>query len=171
VNVNTLGTIIMAMAAVATSVATAGQSSTPQAPNPVRWTVQSPPESVAAGQTVIIKLAAQIDEGWHLYALEQTKGGPIATKLSVSPDPPFALQVKAIDKPDPQVTHDPNFGMDTSFYDGAVVFGLPVKVAANLAAGEREISLNAYFQACNDRICLRPTTTTTKIKVKVRPRS
>jgi DsbC/DsbD-like thiol-disulfide interchange protein len=132
--------------------------------------MQSPPESVTAGQTIVLKLAAEIEEGWHLYSLDQTKGGPIATRLSVNPDPPFRLQVKEIDKPDPQVTHDPNFGMDTSFYDGTVVFGLPVKIAANLAAGEREIAVNAYFQACNERICLRPATTTTRVKVKVRRR-
>lgn len=155
--------VLLVLAAAAVPVAAAAQPL-----NPVRWSVQSPPSTATAGQTVRIQLAAQIDEGWHLYALEQESNGPMPTALSAGPAPAFTLNVKEIDAPEPQKTHDPNFEAETAWYAESVVFGLPVKVAAGTAAGERTIEVKARFQACNDTLCLRPATVTLPVKVKVR---
>jgi hypothetical protein len=83
---------LAAMAAVAMSVATTGQPSTPQAPilsdgrcrvrrslSPDKPSLSSSPrKSTRAG----------------ILRTRTDQGGPIATKLSVSPDPPFTLRVK-----------------------------------------------------------------------------
>lgn len=134
--------------------------------NPIRWSAQPPAETVKAGGTIIVQAIAVMDEGWHLYALDPVEGGPIPTTISAGPAPAFTLIAKDIDKPEPKRAPDPNFGVETAYYEGSATFGLPIKVAADVPAGERELEITARFQACNDKFCLRPQTATMKIRVK-----
>ena len=136
-------------------------------PNPIRWTAQQPAESVKAGERITVTVTAVMDEGWHLYALDPVEGGPIPTKITAGPAPSFTLQDKDIEKPEPKRSHDPNFGIETAYYDESATFGLPIKVAADVPAGTREFEVSARFQACNDQFCLRPQTSSMQIKVKV----
>jgi DsbC/DsbD-like thiol-disulfide interchange protein len=136
-------------------------------PTPIRWTAQAPSESVKAGENVTVSVTAVMDEGWHLYALDPIEGGPIPTKITAGPAPSFTLQEKDIEKPEPKRSHDPNFGVETAYYDGSATFGLPIKVATDVPAGVREFEVAARFQACNDQFCLRPQTASMKIKIKV----
>jgi DsbC/DsbD-like thiol-disulfide interchange protein len=136
-------------------------------PTPIRWSAQPPAVSVKAGARVTVEIVAVIDEGWHLYALDPVEGGPIPTRITAGPAPAFTLQDKDIDKPEPKRAHDPNFGIETAYYEETATFGLPVAVAANVPAGEREAEITARFQACNDSICLRPQVSSMKIKLKV----
>jgi thiol:disulfide interchange protein DsbD len=154
--------ILLTVAAAAIPVAAAAQPLTP-----VRWSVQSAPATVAAGQTLRVEIVAQIDEGWHLYALEQEQKGPVPTQLTAGPSPAFTLAPKDIEAPEPQKTQDPNFGTETAWYADSAVFTLPIKVAAGTAAGEQAIEVKARFQACNDTLCLRPATITLPVKVTV----
>ena len=77
-----------------------------QAPSPVKWSIQKAPASAQAGQTIAIQFAAQIEKGWHLYALEQPSDGPIPTQITVGPVPHFTLDPKKIDKPEPEKIND-----------------------------------------------------------------
>jgi DsbC/DsbD-like thiol-disulfide interchange protein len=138
--------------------------------NPVRWSVQAAPSAVTAGQIARIQVAAQIDEGWHLYALEQAEKGPLPTELTAGPEPAFTMRQKEIESPEPQRTQDPNFGVETAWYADSAVFTLPVEVAANVAAGARVIEVRARFQACNATLCLRPATVTLSVKITVAKR-
>lgn len=156
--------VLFTLAAVAMPIAAAAQ----QPLNPVRWSVQAPPSTVSAGKAVRLQVVARMDEGWHLYALEQESSGPMPTDLTAGPAPAFTLDRKEIEAPEPQKTQDPNFGTETAWYDGQATFVLPVKVAAGTAAGERTIEVKARFQACNDTLCLRPATVTLPVKVTVR---
>jgi DsbC/DsbD-like thiol-disulfide interchange protein len=140
-----------------------------QPPTPVKWSIKKAPAEASAGQTVVIQFAAQIDDGWHLYALDQPYDGPIPTTITVSPQPLFSLNPKEIERPDPEKIDDASFGVETHHYTRSVVFGLPVKVAADAAAGQREIEIAARFQACSDKVCLRPTTVTRKATIKITP--
>lgn len=135
--------------------------------NPVRWSVQAAPSAVTAGQIARIQVAAQIDDGWHLYALDQVEKGPLPTELTAGAEPTFTLRQQDIESPEPQRTEDRNFGVETAWYAESAVFTLPVKVAADAAAGPRVIEVRARFQACNDVLCLRPATVTLPVKVTV----
>src|SRR6266545_5023983 len=131
---------------------------------PVRWSVQAAPTGVTAGQVARIQIAAQIDKGWHLYALEQVDKGPLPTELTAGVAPTFTMRKTDIEGPEPERTQDRNFGVETAWYADSAVFTLPVKVAANAAAGARVIEVHARFQACNDTLCLRPATVTLPVK-------
>ncbi len=137
------------------------------APTPIRWSAQPPAESVKAGGRVTVQAVAVIDEGWHLYALEPIEGGPIPTRITVGPAPPFSLNEQEIEKPEPKRAHDPNFGIETAYYEETATFGLPLAVAAGTAPGEREAEITARFQACSDSICLRPQTFLIKVKIGI----
>jgi DsbC/DsbD-like thiol-disulfide interchange protein len=143
-------------------------AATAQVPSPVKWSIQKAPASAQAGQTVTIRFAAQIEKGWHLYALDQPSDGPIPTEISVAPATQFTLDAKKIDKPAPEKINDENFGMETHRYSHNVVFGLPVTIAPSVPAGERQIEVSARFQACSDKVCLRPTTVTETTTIAVR---
>jgi len=139
-----------------------------QPPTPIRWAAQQPSEGVKAGQSVHVQVTAVIDDGWHLYALDPVEGGPIPTRITAGPAPTFALQEKDIVRSEPKRAHDPNFGIETAYYEETTTFGLPITVSKDLAAGERELEITARFQACNDTICLRPQAATMKVKLTVR---
>ena len=63
------------------------------AQNPVSWTLESDAKgkSLKSGEKLSAKLKAQIEENWHLYAVEQLTGGPFPTKISVAENLPFVL--------------------------------------------------------------------------------
>lgn len=157
---------LKSLAILVTLVAATTAAST-QVSNPVKWSIQKAPATARAGQTVTIQFAARIDKGWHLYALEQPSDGPIPTEISVGPASHFTLDPKKIDKPEPEKVNDENFGVETHHYSGTVVFGLPVTIVTNAPAGQQEIEVSARFQACSDKVCLRPTTVSQKTTVTV----
>jgi thiol:disulfide interchange protein DsbD len=142
-------------------------SAAAQAENPVRWSAAvKAREPVKAGTRFDVALTAKIEDGWHLYSTTQPPGGPIATRITVPAGSVFSLAGPA-DGPPPREAFDPNFSMETEFYDEAVVFTVPIRVAAGAAAGVQELRIHAYFQTCDDRFCLPPRTERLSLRVDV----
>jgi thiol:disulfide interchange protein DsbD len=137
-----------------------------QPPTPVHWTIEREPATVRRGETLRIQLKADIDQGWHLYALEQPADGPKATTISIAPQPAFMLARKRIDRPAPKSAVR-GAREASNYYEGRVVFGLPVTVGNAAPSGAQEITVTAKFQACNNTMCLRRTTVTQKVAVTV----
>jgi thiol:disulfide interchange protein len=127
------------------------------AQNPITWNLDSEAKgkSLKADEAFKVKLNATLEEGWHLYALEQPAGGPIATKISLPNDSPFKLDGKIISQ-NPKTAFDPNFQIETKFYEKQASFTLPIKSTGEFKADD--IAVHVYFQACNDSICLPPKT-------------
>src|SRR5690348_638846 len=82
--------------------------------NPIRWTLKSESSAVKVGDKFNAQVIAAIDEGWHLYSLEQQSGGPIPTRIWMAEEQKFKL-AGDIESPLAQVRFDPNFNMDTQF--------------------------------------------------------
>ncbi len=105
------------------------------------------------------QLKADIDEGWHLYALEQPPGGPIATTIVTSGI--YAIHGK-IESPKPTVRIDTLFtGVDgkpleTRFYTKSVTFVIPV--SSEVTDSPNDFNVDVRFQLCNDQFCLPPRT-------------
>jgi thiol:disulfide interchange protein len=132
------------------------------AQNPAKWSLSLAPATgvIKAGDKVRIDLKADIEQGWHLYALEQPEGGPIATTIKVTEGKPFQID-GVIDSPKPTSKPDPNFPVDgkpleTMFFVDKVGFVVPLKATAE--ASSNDISLDVRFQLCNDTFCLPPKT-------------
>ena len=136
--------------------------------DPVKFTLRLAPgvAAVEPGSTFRVQLTAKMDEGWHLYSITQPAGGPIATRVSVSKGQPVTL-AGTIDGPQPRVVFDQSFGMDTELYDGEATFGIPLKLAADAKAGTQKITIETYFQACNDQLCLPPRTVRAETEIRI----
>jgi len=136
--------------------------------NPVTWTLTTK-EKLAAlkpGSAFNAQLTAKIEGGWHLYSLDQPDGGPKPTRVVVPTEQVFEL-ADSIESPQPIKKHDENFGMETEFFESAVTFTLPVRVAANAPAGQHKLKVEVRFQTCSEQFCLPPKTVKLELAVEV----
>jgi thiol:disulfide interchange protein len=100
-------------------------------------------------------LTGKISPGWHVYSITQPPGGPNAASVSVPPGQPFHVQ-GPITGTKPRSAFDPNFQMNTEFYESSVTLNVPL--ATDSTANAQNIRMNVRFQTCNDRLCLPPKT-------------
>jgi DsbC/DsbD-like thiol-disulfide interchange protein len=133
----------------------------------IRWTAAGPEGPVKPGGTATIHLTADIDPGWHLYAFNQPPGGPRSLEVTSVKGGPGAVVSAKIDAPPPKVTHDPNFNLETRYYDEPTTIAVPVRIATAETPGARRVSLQIVFQACTERLCLRPYTETVSVDITV----
>jgi len=132
------------------------------AQEPAKWSLSLEPSSdYLAGDKPKAQLKAEIEAGWHLYALEQPPGGPIATTIKVTEGSPFQIAGK-IESPKPTERLDPLFTgtngkpLVTKFFADGVAFAIPLKATSNSTAAQ--VSIDVRFQLCNDQFCLPPRT-------------
>lgn len=133
------------------------------AQSPAKWslTSDSKPAQLKTNDKIKVILKAEIESGWHLYALEQPEGGPIATTIKVTEGRPFEI-VGKIDSTKPTIKEDPLFtGTDgkplvTKYFDDSAVFNISLKTTGETQADA--LSFDVRFQVCNDRFCQPPKT-------------
>jgi len=133
------------------------------AQNPAAWSLssESSGRSLKSGALFNANLKAEIEPGWHLYALEQPEGGPVATTVKITEGQPFEIAGK-IESPKPITKTDPLFTgadgkpLDTKFFMTSATFSVPLKATADTSA--EILSLDVRFQLCNDTVCLPPRT-------------
>ena len=127
------------------------------AQNPTKWSLESDAKgkSLKVNENFKATLKAEIEGDWHLYALEQPAGGPIATTIKIPEGKPFKLNAE-VTAPKPITEFDPNFQIDTKFYTGKAEFNLPLQASSETSADD--LAVNVRFQLCNDTLCLPPKT-------------
>ncbi len=125
--------------------------------DPIRWSIQleTRQEVLKSGDRLSVQVTAKIEDGWHLYSLDQEPGGPIPTRIRLPEDQPFKL-ADTIDSPAPRVEMDPNFNMETQFFEEEVTFVLPLAIAANTSSGKHQLKVNVTYQTCTATRCLPP---------------
>jgi DsbC/DsbD-like thiol-disulfide interchange protein len=148
----------LAQAAVlcAMTVAYAGaQERQPAEINPIKWTLKGQPaKPLKAGDKFTLQLTAAIEDGWHLYSTEEMPEGPKPTRIVLIPNQPFELS--DIDSPAPQRSVDPNFGVETEFYEHSASFALAVQVKRDAASGTHKVVVQVRYQSCTETLCLLP---------------
>ena len=130
------------------------------AQNPVKWSMST---GQPDGGSYKFAITAEIETGWHLYALDQPSGGPIATTIKSGDPSQFIIDGK-INAPKPISKIDPLFldangkGLETRYYEGTVVFGIPIKAVTEAHIPQLEYAFEVRYQLCNDTYCLPPKT-------------
>jgi thiol:disulfide interchange protein len=157
-------THVARLAAVAGILAAAATIASAQE-DPVKWTAATRATTVKPGANFDVQVTATMGEGWHLYSLTQPPP-PIATRITVAKGQPFSAG-GPIDGPLPQTAFDQSFGIDTEFYADSAAFTLPVKAEANAPGGKTRVKVQAYYQSCNDTMCLPPKTATMEVPIEV----
>jgi hypothetical protein len=135
-----------------------GQPADPAAAETATWTVAaSPAQSIKPGTALTVTLHAKVQDGWHVYGLEQLPNGPTPLRITIDPNKVASASGAAKGSPTTKV-HDPAFNLDTPLYSHAFSASVPVRVAPHLAAGPQAIPVSVRFQTCNGAICQPPKT-------------
>jgi thiol:disulfide interchange protein len=120
----------------------------------------------ARGDETGVIIATAIPSGWHLYSLTQPPGGPIATTINVGPSS-VVRKFGAIKSPVPIIAPDPNFGIESEWYQDEAAFIVPLKVAPDAPLGPTTLVVRIGYQTCNARYCLPPTEDTLLVPMTV----
>jgi thiol:disulfide interchange protein DsbD len=125
--------------------------------DPVQWAIQPVKgfEQVKPGAPAWLELTATVQPGWHLYSPTTPPGGPIPTKIELTPNP--AVIGAKVWRQNPVRRLDPNFNIDTETYAGSAIFYIEADTKPG-GAGPVTLEASAYYQACSDVKCLRPVT-------------
>jgi DsbC/DsbD-like thiol-disulfide interchange protein len=125
-------------------------------PHPIQWTLTAKAMNLPLRQGSVVQaiLRAKILPGWHLYATEQQPGGPTATRINLSPSQPFRLDGAIESEMPPAITNDPNFNLETRYFEGDASFRIPIKATSRVSAAQEKLTVDVLFQTCNDRMCL-----------------
>src|SRR4030095_5810425 len=62
---------------------------------------------------------------------------------------------------------DPNFNLDTEYYEEEVSFALPLKLLPDTKDGRYQLKATANWVTCNDRLCLPPKERTLTVDVAI----
>ena len=146
---------------VAVAQAQLGGGGTPAAESLVQ--VAAPPVSVAAGGTATASVKLTILAGWHVNA------NPPAREYNI----PTQVTLAGAGGLTPGRVHYPpgkqeKFDFDDSsllVYDGQVVVSVPIAAAAGATSATLEGKVE--YQACNNEVCLAPTTVPFSVQVNV----
>lgn len=132
------------------------------AQNPTKWSLgpSGPGSDPKKGESRPLDLEAKVEPGWHLYALDQPAGGPIATTIKIVEGTQF--EIRNIESPEPKSQPDPLFIVDgkplvTRYFENEARFRIHVKALSD-GPDPSELAFDVRFQLCNDTFCLPPRT-------------
>ena len=119
-------------------------------------TIAAAIESGADGKPDLVAVTAKLEEGWHLYAVTQKAGGPLATKITVAADSPRQAAGPFVPAEPPKVRTVDDVpawkGLPIEEHAGVVTWRAP------LAPGSGEVRGAVRLQLCQDTSCLPPRT-------------
>jgi thiol:disulfide interchange protein len=146
----------------------AGASRASAQEHPIQFELHTrrPTQQLRAGDTLAIGVQATIPPRWHLYSLTEPPGGPIATTIAVGPAS-LARVDGVIHSSVPTIALDPNFGIQTEWYQDSASFQVPVRVVSPTLPGPAQLEVRVGYQTCNDRYCLPPTEDTLRVPIVV----
>ena len=130
--------------------------------DPVQWKLELEPAEAAAGSTVLGRLTATIEDGWHIYSTTTPEGIALTLEIAESE----ALQTWKPYQPSPEVVYDPNFQADVEWYTSQAEFLFELDVAAT-ASGRHPIEAKVRYGACDDRQCLPPKRKSASAEIRV----
>lgn len=111
-----------------------------------------------AGKPGQLFVTATIAPGWHIYALTQPSGGPLAAKIQVAPPQGVRLAGKFQPSVAPHLGREPDaFGdLPIESHEGTVTWHAPLELAAGIDPASLEIRGKLTAQACNATSCVPP---------------
>ncbi len=112
------------------------------------------PEPARAGEVVDLEVTVTMDEKWHIYAVHDVSGGPIATSIKISGNAVDRQGV--VEEPRPTVKFDEGFQVKTRYHQGTVTFIAPVLLKNDLMSGSAELEVSVLYQACDAAVCYPP---------------
>ena len=137
-----------------------------QSPKPVKVEIRLSEDRVTAGDQLILITTVTLEEGWHIYAVNEKIEGPIATFIDVD----GSGIIKSVGKtrePTPIKKYDSGFQKDTYFHKGTVVFETPIELDPLIIPGSNTLNASILYQACNASLCLPPKSETASLDFEI----
>ncbi|RYF84920.1 MAG: hypothetical protein EON98_07925 [Chitinophagaceae bacterium] len=132
-----------------------------QIANPVSWTFTS---KKISDNVYEVQLAANIQNGWHLYSQTQPKDAiAIPTSFSFNKNPLVVLDGQVKESGKMEKFTDNDLGVSANQYSRQVVFTQKVKLKGK---AKSNVGGNVTFQTCDDKKCLPPKTVNFSIALK-----
>lgn len=130
-----------------------------QANKNVKWDIQTPSVKGALGETVVIKIHADIVKKSHVYSLKKYPDsllGPQSTVLTLADTNKYSIgEVKS---PKPIAHKDPNFdNLETEYWENKIDLEVPLIISKNAKLGTTQDSIIVTFMSCDDKSCMPPT--------------
>ncbi len=127
------------------------------------------PEDIRAGASFEAVVVLRVAPGWHLNAHRPRQSYLIGTALDVADRE--GLTVEATRYPQP-VLRAFGFTVDTlAVYEGDAPVVLSIHASAAMRPGVYLLQGTLRVQACNDQVCLRPTTLGVPLPVRIEARA
>ena len=129
---------------------------------PVTTTLRLAKGHVKVGETVELSIILEVAPLWEIRTLDAIPS-KIATQLDLSlPDGLQATGDWNVPKSHRSLTPDGH-----SVYAGENVFHQTIKIANNAASGERKVTCQVRYQACDEHRCLKPTAIKLKVLLQI----
>jgi hypothetical protein len=115
---------------------------------PIRWSYGAKKlNSIEA----VVFIKATVDDGWHIYSINQMVRGPVKTSFTFEPSESYTLTGQ-ISEPEPKSRFEKSFGINVLYFEKSVVFQQKIKLKTRTTL----IKGKANFMVCNDQKCLPP---------------
>ncbi|TAE25024.1 MAG: DUF255 domain-containing protein [Candidatus Kapaibacterium sp.] len=105
-----------------------------------------------------LTLTLTIEQGWYTYGmiprLDKDGLGPKATEITLKSNKIATLEKIIAAKP--KQKFDQGFQMEIDYYEGKVIFTIPVKARVDAPLGKYPLTLNVEYMVCNAQTCLPP---------------
>lgn len=110
----------------------------------------------AAEAPAVLRITAQIAEGWHTYSITQPKGGPNPTVITLEQGAGYRLKGPFVASPAPEAHSEPAFnGLMVEEHRGKVTWEAPLEFAEGVDPATVEIRGDVRAQLCSTT-CLPP---------------
>ncbi len=125
-------------------------------PNIVSIKAASLAHPLAAHQPNLLDVEVAIATGWHINSNQPSTAFLIPTRVTVRN--PGGLEIGDVIYPAAQhisLAFEPR--QTLAVFSGRVSFVIPITPSRDFTTANKEIDVQLFYQACNDRECLRPT--------------
>ena len=119
---------------------------------------------VDAGTQFKVVLNASTQESWHINSNKPNDDFLIASKVTAKSE---AVTLTSINYPQPKELKFEFSEKPVSVYSGDIKIELTFNVNKNTASGKYTVPLKLSYQACNDQICLPPTSISENLQIEV----
>jgi len=160
---NVLLTLVALFAATTANAQLGGQSGIPEARELIQ--VSAAPVTIASGSRGEVRVTIRVREGWHINANPPSLDYMIPTEVSLTPKGGIT-----VGKPIYPAAREQKLAFEQKplrVYDHEFDVRLPLIAVAGTAQGKLTLAGAVGFQACNDQVCLAPSSVPFELVVSV----
>lgn len=135
-------------------------------PSKVTLTIEASGAEAPRGGLIPVDFFGAIERGWHINAHQPTDPYLIPTELSLVLSPGITAEPLQYPIPDRKTFRFAG-GKELKVYEGKIGIATGLHVPAEFAGSRIRIEATLRYQACNDTLCLPPTSTSAELLLPV----